>query len=63
VQYISVVCEKRFFRATSKKEQNGFSDNNVCPFIREDITTYYQTASGNRFSVELGFADPNCRTV
>ena len=55
MQYISVVCEKKFFRATSKTEQNGFSDNNVCPFTRKEKTTYNQRASGNMLSTEFGY--------
>jgi hypothetical protein len=50
-----VVCEKRFFRATSKTEQNGFSGNNLCPFTSKDKTIYNQRASGNMLSIELGY--------
>jgi hypothetical protein len=50
-----VVCEKRVFRATSKTELNGYSDNNVCPFTGEDKTTYNRRASGNMSSIELGY--------
>jgi isopentenyldiphosphate isomerase len=55
VKYISVVCKKRFFRATSKTKWNGFCDNSVCPFTKEDKTTYNQRESGNRLSIKLGY--------
>jgi hypothetical protein len=50
-----VVCKKKFFRATSKTEHNGFSDNNVCPLTRKDKTTYNQRERGNVFPIELGY--------
>jgi hypothetical protein len=49
-----VVCEKRFFRATSRTEQNRCSKNNVSHITGEDRKTYNERSSGNMFSVELG---------